>query len=261
MRLELLADLAKLAVFVAAAYLLLTAVARRRWPSATPWLAGHRVAVLGALALSFGAIKLIEDVVALEAPPVDTAVLWLLRERLPVRPAFWALVTLAGSAMVLLPASGLAVLVLAAGRHRAEALLMGCTMLFAPVLAYGFKAAVGRPRPELWEADAVLGSSFPSGHTLNTAAFATAVALCVARFWPRAAVASMALAVAWSCLVGVSRLVLGVHWPSDVLAALCIGMLVPLVLGLWFEPALATPSAVPVRQRTDAARVQREDEA
>ncbi len=82
------------------------------------------------------------------------------------------------------------------------------------------------------EAQWYWGSSFPSGHTLSTAAFGTAAALCVARLWPRAGSAAMALAVLWTGLVAVSRLVLGVHWPSDVLVAMCLGFFIPLMISV-----------------------------
>jgi undecaprenyl-diphosphatase len=108
------------------------------------------------------------------------------------------------------------------------------------------KAIVGRARPALWEAQWYWGSSFPSGHTLSTAAFATAAALCVARIWPRSGTLAMALAVSWAGLVAVSRLVLGVHWPSDVLVAMCLGFFIPLMISV----------ANDLRPRTSGARCQ-----
>ena len=49
---------------------------------------------------------------------------------------------------------------------------------------YGLKAIVGRARPALWGSQWYWGSSFPSGNTLSTAAFATAAALCLGVFIP-----------------------------------------------------------------------------
>ena len=233
---ELLADLAKLAFFVVGAYLVLQASARRWQPGWSLLLTRRRLAVLGVLTLAMGAIKLIEDVVAKESGPVDTAILWFVREQVPAAlSGFFAAVTLSGSARFLLPASAIAVLALLLARRGFEALLLGASMATAPLLVYVLKVVVGRDRPVLWETQTYWGSSFPSGHTLSTAAFATAAALCLARIWPRSASLATAVALLWTGLVALSRLVLGVHWPSDVLAALCLGAFIPLSFSVVFD--------------------------
>jgi undecaprenyl-diphosphatase len=239
---ELLWDLAKLAFFVACAYLVLRAYVRRRQPDWTATLTRRRLAVLGALTLAMGAIKLVEDVVAKESGPIDSAMLWFIREQMPAALTdFFAAITLSGSAAFLLPASAVAVLALLLVRRRFEALLLGASMLTAPLLVFGLKSLVGRDRPHLWQTQTYWGSSFPSGHTLSTAAFATAATLGLARIWPRAATPAMAAALLWTGLVALSRLVLGVHWPSDVLAALCLGVFIPLLFSVVFERKTAGP--------------------
>ena len=236
MRFELLFDLAKLAFFVVGAYLVLKASARRWRPDWSPQLAQRHLAVLGLLTLAMSAIKVIEDVVAQESGPVDTAILWFVREQVPAAlRGFFAAVTLSGSARFLLPASAIGVLALLLARRGFEALLLGASMATAPLLVYVLKALVGRDRPVLWETQTYWGSSFPSGHTLSTAAFATAAALCLARIWPRSAAPSMVVALLWTGLVALSRLVLGVHWPSDVLAAMCLGAFIPLLFSVVFD--------------------------
>jgi len=180
MALDIAADVATLSLFIACVYMFLHAYARRRRPQWTEHLTQRRLAVFAILTLAVGGIKLIEDVVAKESGPVDEAVLWLLRDHVPAAlNGFFAAVTLSGSAKLLLPLSGTVAVVLLVARRRFEALLVGASVVTATLVVWGMKAIVGRARPALWEAQWYWGSSFPSGHTLSTAAFATAAALCV----------------------------------------------------------------------------------
>lgn len=89
------------------------------------------------------------------------------------------------------------------------------------------KLMIERPRPDLVEHfDRTFTASFPSGHAMiSMLAFLTlasvVVRLCATRAL-RVFVLVTALAVA--VLVGVSRIYLGVHWPSDVAAGWCLGV-------------------------------------
>lgn len=236
MFIEWVADIAKLGLFVACAYVALHAYARRAKPHWTEHLTSRRLAVIGMLTLAVAAVKLIEDVVAKESGPVDEAVLWFVRRYVSsALTGFFSAVTLSGSAKFLLPAALLAALALMVARRRFEALLLAASSITAPLVVYALKTVVGRARPALWETQWYWGSSFPSGHTLSTAAISTAAALCLARIWPRFGNLAMWIAVLWTCLVAVSRLVLGVHWPSDVLAAFCVGVFIPLAISVGFD--------------------------
>ena len=112
--------------------------------------------------------------------------------------------------------------------------LHGWTRLAGPAV-YALKVLIGRARPALWESQWYWGSSFPSGHTLVVAAFAMAAALAVGRLLPAARTTALAAALAWIARVAASRLVLGAHWPTDVLAAACVGAAIPLGIGLALE--------------------------
>ena len=100
---------------------------------------------------------------------------------------------------------------------------VGASFLLASCISGGLKIIVNRPRPfetyEDIEKEASAGSySFPSGHT--TAAFATATS--VSLIYPKWYV--IAPAFTWACLSGYSRMHLGVHYPTDVLAGIIIGV-------------------------------------
>ena len=98
------------------------------------------------------------------------------------------------------------------------------------------KALVLRPRPELWPRLVLQGgSSFPSGHAIATAAFYPLLAWVTTRGRPRLRSAAMALAVALSLFVGLGRLYLGLHWPTDVLAGWMLGAAESLTVIAWLK--------------------------
>jgi len=233
---ELLKDVTKMGLIVACLYLALGAYARSKQPPWSGLLGKRRLAVLSVLVLAVTMIKVGEDVLAKESGPVDEAILWVVRNHIPAMlTGFFEVVTVTGSATVLVSLVSAATIALFLAKRRHEALLLAASMTSAPVLVYVIKAAVGRARPALWETQWYWGSSFPSGHTLAVAAFSTAAALCVIRIWPSLRGIALSLALSWTCLVAVSRLVLGVHWPTDVLTAACIGALIPLAISIGLD--------------------------
>jgi undecaprenyl-diphosphatase len=108
--------------------------------------------------------------------------------------------------------------------------LMAACVWSADLIALGIKAASGRPRPfeTIPSVDTLVGSvgqSMPSGH----AATSFAGAVIVTYLLPRAAPFAFLLATA----IAFSRIYVGVHYPSDVLAGAALGALVSLTaLGL-----------------------------
>lgn len=114
--------------------------------------------------------------------------------------------------------------------------VLGSAALVAPLTTL-LKEATDRPRPQFAEGGAGWESlSFPSGHSSGIAAL-VAVALVLA--WPRLGSAGrragVAAGVVLVVLVGLTRLWLGVHFPSDVVAGWALGtgwtLLVALALG------------------------------
>ena len=192
--------------------------------------------ILSALVLAVCAIKVSEEVIGGDSGPIDKAILLFVHGHVPGSlTGFFEAVTFTGSSRVLFPLASVATLALLCARRRLEALLIAASVISAAAVVYFVKTLVGRARPALWETEAYWGSSFPSGHTLVVAAFAIAAALCVSRIRPAARELALFIAVLWISLVAVSRLVLGVHWPTDVLAAACCGALLPLAMSVVLE--------------------------
>jgi undecaprenyl-diphosphatase len=233
---ELIQEVAALVLMITFGYAAVYAYVIVRHPHLSGLLARRRLAVLAALMLVIVGVKVFEDVLGQESAVIDERLLWFVHDHIPpALDAFFAAVTRAGSAAALVPAAAVIAAALAFYRRRFEAVLVVASLGTSVLLVFALKTAIGRVRPALWDTQWFWGSSFPSGHTTNTAAVSTALALALARIWPRSAGWAMAAALAWTSLVALSRMVLGVHWPSDVLAALCLGMLIPLMMSLGFE--------------------------
>jgi undecaprenyl-diphosphatase len=115
-------------------------------------------------------------------------------------------------------------LVFAGKRH--AALFLVVAIGGGVLLSYGAKAAFERPRPDLVaHAARVFTSSFPSGHSMMAAVVYLTLGTLLARVQPQRLLKLwlIGLAVLISVAVGISRVYLGVHWPSDVLGGWALG--------------------------------------
>lgn len=92
------------------------------------------------------------------------------------------------------------------------------------LLTEAVKQLVDRARPTIEAVAATLGPSFPSGHTSTAAASWAAFALVAGRWWGRRAWPALAgIAVGIAVGVAASRVLLDVHWLTDVLGGLALG--------------------------------------
>lgn len=88
----------------------------------------------------------------------------------------------------------------------------------------GLKEIVDRERPDVMRVTATSGASFPSGHSAAAAACWAAIMLVVALRWRRPARhLAAAFAVLVAGIVAATRIVLGAHWLTDVVAGVAVG--------------------------------------
>src|SRR5688572_6179213 len=196
-----------------------------------------------ALALTLALLAFTSIADALRDPrtlPWDTRLIMLLRESSPPYEPLgprWILriapdLSALGSPVVLaVLAYGVAGYLLVTGRWRTSLTLV-VAVTGGALLAIWLKDAFARPRPDpilhLVSAEA---ASFPSGHSLLAAVVYMTVGAMVARVTPGALgkVYAVGAAMLLGALVGISRVYLGVHYPTDVLAGWAAGLACGLV--------------------------------
>jgi len=135
-------------------------------------------------------------------------------------------ITALGSIIVVVILSGAVIFYLLLLGRRGPALLLLISLAGGTALNDLLKYIFDRPRPDLVLHNAqVFTSSFPSGHAAVSAVVYLTLGALLAREAPSIAVKIYVMAVAMFLvfLIGVSRIFLGLHYPTDVLAGWCIG--------------------------------------
>jgi membrane-associated phospholipid phosphatase len=153
----------------------------------------------------------------------------------------WKLVSTIGGPTEFRSAAAVAAVVLWWRRRRRSAVFVVVTMVAAAVLSGVTKSLVHRARPVLdVPVDRAPGASFPSGHALTSL---VAVGVLLVAFWPllstrwRWVLSTVGVVVV--LLVGFSRIILGVHFVSDVVGGWLIGgALLLAAIGAFHRPAV-----------------------
>lgn len=158
---------------------------------------------------------------------------WVGGHRSGALTAFFTRYTGLGQWLVLAGAAVVVVAALAASARRREAAFLSIAMVAELLLNLALKNAFARARPPAAEALVHAGGyAFQSGHAMASATFALALAVIA---WPtRWRVPAALLAAAFALLMGASRIYLGVHWLTDVLAgwAMAVAVVTGTELGL-----------------------------
>jgi undecaprenyl-diphosphatase len=198
---------------------------------------GEIGAVIAVGAVALGALLFLviaDEAVEGDTHTFDQSILLALREpgdsANPVGPpwveaAFADITALGGYAILTLLVSGVVFYLLSAGKRGAAMLVAGSVISGAIVVSL-LKLGFDRPRPDLVaHLSHAQSSSFPSGHAAVSAIAYLTLGVLLARAHERrrTKVIVMTYAVILTLLVGVSRVYLGVHWPTDVLAGWALG--------------------------------------
>ncbi len=205
-----------------------------RWLS---WLGGHEVAILaaaGAIAAGVWAFALLADeVMEGGTQAFDRKVLLAMRhgaEHAPIGPpsvqeAARDITALGGVTVLGLITAITAGFLALSGKQRMAVFVCGAVVGGVVVVTI-LKDLFNRPRPDIVPHAAYISTaSFPSGHSMMSAAVYLTLGALLARSHERRRLKGYFLLVALllTTLVGVSRVYLGVHWPTDVLAGWSAG--------------------------------------
>lgn len=111
-------------------------------------------------------------------------------------------------------------------RYYLEAKLFALDAFGGAFFSYVLKLTFQKPRPRLWpQIITETTYSYPSGHAIGSIVLYGFLSYLLARIYPDYAKAFYGIAVALILSIGFSRLYLGVHWPTDILAGYSIGFL------------------------------------
>jgi len=177
--------------------------------------------VAAASALGFLVLALVvngQGFVAFDQPVIAAV------QGLPIPSGAWEAITAAGG-ILLVPIGVALVAWLLLRRQYRLALIVAVALIGASLFTEVVKQIVERPRPPGQPVVFAPGYSFPSGHTLNgTVTYGLVAFVAWRSSLPRGArIAIVAALVALIAAVGLSRIALGVHYPSDVLAGWLAG--------------------------------------
>lgn len=197
------------------------------------------MSLLGLLAMVWGFLALTDEVREGDTSRFDRTLLLAFRTpndlSTPIGPRWLQEsardVTALGGFTVLTLVTAVAFAILMLLGRRTQAWILAGAVVLAQVLAEVIKALVHRPRPNLVpQHDLVYSTSFPSGHAVMSPVVYLTLAAIIAAGQPRVAIKTILVtgAAVLVVLIGVSRVYLGVHWPSDVLAGWTLGATIAL---------------------------------
>lgn len=181
----------------------------------------------------------------------DRVLQWIAEQRSPALDHIMLEITFLGTGTVVIALVAVSGMFLWLSNHKYSAILLLVSTIGGILLNNLLKVGFGRPRPQVidWGTQ-VVSWSFPSGHAMSAAVVYGTVAYLAARLQRRQLHRALTLSasVILILLIAASRVYLGVHYPSDVLAGIIIGL-------AWAAFCMAVLEATQLYARRRAPRI------
>jgi membrane-associated phospholipid phosphatase len=201
---------------------------RRVYPHLTPLITTiGLVGLTTCLFILFVLAKIFEEVFEREAFAFDTSwLLWIHQFANPSLNAVMLTITRLGNPSFVVSVVTVSLGILWWWRYYYEAKIFIIACLGAFVLNTGLKLVFTKLRPQLWtRLISETSYSFPSGHALGSLVLYGMIAYLLAIHYPKFSLLIYTLTVILVAAIGISRLYLGVHWPTDIIAGYGVGFL------------------------------------
>jgi len=208
------------------------------------WFGKDIPTILPAIAISgltvagfslWGFVEITDEVLDKETEYIDTVVLQAIRQiHTPLLDRIMVGITFLGDPLFLTIVGMSMVFILLFQGRKIGAIAIGVALGGVALLNHLLKYLFGRNRPELWERIVdVSFHSFPSGHAMISLVVYGIIAYWFAVHFRRWQWAIVPVAIVLIGAIGFSRLYLGVHWPTDIVAGYAAGLvwLVACILG------------------------------
>jgi undecaprenyl-diphosphatase len=143
-------------------------------------------------------------------------------------------------------------MVLSWKKHKKESFVFAIMLIFGFLLNITLKQIFQRPRPDIDPLLTLTSYSFPSGHAMNAFVFYATLAYFTYHFSGniKKTLLMTAIVIVLILLVGISRVYLGVHYPTDVIAGYAAGL-------LWFVLVLVVERTIALRRLYKANHTKR----
>ena len=179
------------------------------------------------LLITYIVAEISDEVLEQEAFAFDkTILLWIHSWANPVLDRLMQTITRLNDPNVVSVIAAVALILLLWQRCYPEAKTFVINCAGGVILSYGLKSVFGKVRPDLWQsAIEEVSFSYPSGHALGSTVLYGFLAYLFATRFPNLSLLIYFIAMILIGIIGISRLYLGVHWPTDIIGGYGIGFL------------------------------------